>query len=236
VEEPVGYSWYHALQTRIEKRFSHGYTVQMSYTWSKAMQATEFLNPTDPLPYESISDLDRTHHLVITEIWDLPFGRGRRFGDSWSRPVDFLLGGWQLNGVVQRQSGPPLAFGDVWTLFTGDPDNVKLSKDQRNPDRWFNVDAGFNKNSAQALASNLRVSALRFSGIRGDGQSRWDFSLIKSFVIHEDVRMQYRAECINAFNHPNLFAPNTTPTSSAFGTITGQDVPRLWQMSLTLKF
>ena len=236
VEEPVGYSWYHALQTRIEKRFSHGYTVQLSYTWSKAMQATEFLNPTDPRPYESISDLDRTHHLVITGIWDLPFGRGRRFGDSWSRPVDFLLGGWQLNGVVQRQSGPPLAFGDVWTLFTGDPDNVKLSKDQRNPDRWFNVDAGFNKNSAQALASNLRVSPLRFSGIRGDGQSRWDFSLIKSFVIREDVRMQYRAECINAFNHPNLFAPNTTPTSSAFGTITGQDVPRLWQMSLTLKF
>jgi hypothetical protein len=219
------------------KRFSHGYTVQLSYTWSKAMQATEFLNPTDPRqPYESISDLDRTHHLVITGIWDLPIGRGRRFGDSWSRPVDFLLGGWQLNGVVQRQSGPPLAFGDVWTLFTGDPDNVKLSKDQRNPDRWFNVDAGFNKNSAQALASNLRVSPLRFSGIRGDGQSRWDFSLIKSFVIREDVRMQYRAECINAFNHPNLFAPNTNPTSSAFGTITGKDVPRLWQMSLTLKF
>jgi hypothetical protein len=55
-------------------------------------------------------------------------------------------------------------------------------------------------------------------------------------VIHEDVRMQYRAECINAWNHPNLSTPNTTPTSASFGTITGQDVPRLWQMSLTLKF
>jgi len=80
------------------------------------------------------------------------------------------------------------------------------------------------------------VSPLRFGGIRGDGQARWDFSLIKSFVIHEDVRMQYRAECINAWNHPNLSTPNTTPTSASFGTITGQDVPRLWQMSLTLKF
>jgi hypothetical protein len=152
------------------------------------------------------------------------------------RAVDFLLGGWQLNGVVQRQSGPPLAFGDVWTLFTGNPDDVKLPKDQRSPDRWFNVNAGFNRNSAQALASNIRVSPLRFSGIRGDGQARWDFSAIKNFVIHEDVRMQYRAESINAFNHPNLFAPNTNPTSSAFGTVTNQDVPRLWQMSLTLKF
>jgi hypothetical protein len=236
VEDPVGYTWYHALQTRIEKRFSHGYTVQLSYTWSKAMQATEFLNPTDPRPYESISDLDRTHHLVITGIWDLPVGRGRRVGNSWARPVDFFLGGWQLNGVVQRQSGPPLAFGDVWTLFTGNPDDVKLSKDQRSPDRWFNVNAGFNKNAAQVLANNIRVSPLRFSGIRGDGQARWDFSLIKSFVIHEDIRMQYRAECINAWNHPNLGTPNTNPTVAAFGTITSQDVPRLWQMSLTMKF
>ena len=236
VEEPVGYSWYHALQTRIEKRFSRGYTLQLSYTWSKTMQATEFLNPTDLRPYESLGDLDRTHHLVVTGIWDMPFGRGRKIGNTWSRPLDLLLGGWQLNGVVQRQSGPPLGFGDVWTLFTGNPDSVKLSKEQRSVDRWFNVDAGFNRNSAQALASNIRVSPLRFGGIRGDGQARWDFSLIKSFVIHEEVRMQYRAECINAWNHPNLFTPNTTPTSAAFGTITGQDVPRLWQMSLTLRF
>jgi hypothetical protein len=236
VEQPIGYSWYHALQARMEKRFSLGYTMQLSYTYSKAMQATEFLNNTDLVPYRSISDLDRTHHLVVTGIWDLPFGRARRFGTKMPRALDFLAGGWQLNGVVQRQSGPPLGFGDVWTLFTGNPSNVVLPKDQRSPDRWFNVDAGFNRNSAQALANDVRVSPLRFGGIRADGQARWDFSLIKGFVIHEQVQMQYRAECINAFNHPNLFTPNTTPTSSAFGTITSQDVPRLWQMSLTLKF
>ena len=60
--------------------------------------------------------------------------------------------------------------------------------------------------------------------------------MIKKFTIHERIQMQYRAECINAFNHPNLLGPNTSPTSSAIGTVTGQDVPRLWQMSLTLKF
>jgi hypothetical protein len=236
VEQPIGYSWYHALQTRIEKRFSHDYTLQLAYTWSKAMQATEFLNSTDTVPYRSISDLDRTHHLVVSGIWDLPFGRGRHFGNSLAKPIDFVAGGWQLNAVVQRQSGPPLGFGDVWTLFTGNPNDVVLPKDKRSPDHWFNVNAGFNRNSGQALASNIRVSALRLSGVRGDGQARWDFSAIKKFPITETIQMQFRAECINALNHPNLFAPNTNVTSAAFGTVTNQDVPRLWQMSLTLKF
>ncbi len=236
VEQPIGYTWYHALQFRTEKRFSHDYTLQLSYTWSKAMQATEFLNPTDTVPYRSISDMDRTHHLVVTGIWDLPFGRGRRFGNHLAGSVEFFTGGWQFNGVMQRQSGPPLAFGDVWTLFRGDPKNVLLPKDKRSVDQWFNVNAGFDRNSANALANNIRVSPLRFSGIRGNGQARWDFSLIKKWSITENTQMQYRAECINALNHPNLFAPNTNPTSSAFGTITNQDVPRLWQMSLTLKF
>jgi hypothetical protein len=235
VEQPIGYTWYHALQMRTEKRFSHDYTLQLSYTWSKAMQATEFLNVTDTVPYRSISDVDRTHRVVVTGIWDLPLGRGRHFGGNLAKPVDFFIGGWQLNGVVQRQSGPPLAFGDVWTLFTGDPNSVVLPKDKRSVDRWFNVD-GFNRNSAQALANNIRVSPLRFSGIRGDGQARWDFSVIKKFPITERTQMQLRAECINALNHPNLFVPNTTVTSSAFGSSTNQDAPRLWQMSLTLKF
>jgi hypothetical protein len=236
IEQPVGYTWYHALQSRLEKRFSKGYTLQASYTYSKAMQATEFLNNTDLVPYRSISDLDRTHHLVVTGIWDLPFGRGRRFGAHIPGALEFMGGGWQLNSIVQRQSGPPLGFGDVWTLFTGNPNDVVLQKDKRSPDHWFNVNAGFNKNSAQALSNNIRVSTLRFSGVRADGQARWDFSMIKKFEIHEQVHIQYRAECINAFNHPNLFTPSTTSTNAAFGTITSQDVPRLWQMSLTLKF
>jgi hypothetical protein len=236
VQEPVGYSWYHSFQARAERRFSQGYTLQLGYTWSKSMEATEFLNLTDPVPYRSLSSLDRTHKLVVSGIWELPFGRGRRFGSRMPAPVNFVAGGWQLNGVMQRQSGPPLGFGDVWTLFTGDSNKVVLSKDTRNVDRWFNTDAGFNKNSGQALASNLRVSPLRFSGVRGDGQARWDFSLIKHFRVTERVTMDFRAEVLNAWNHPNLFTPNTTPTNSAFGTITEQDVARNWTFSLKLGF
>jgi hypothetical protein len=236
VEQPVGYTWYHALQLRSEKRFSHGYTFQLAYTWSKNMQATEFLNPTDPVPSRTISDLDRMHHLVMTGIWELPFGKGKRFGSKLPAPMEFLAGGWQLNGVVQRQSGPPLGFGDVWPLFTGNPNNVVLPKDKRSVDEWFNVDAGFNRNTAQQLSNDIRVSPLRFSGVRADGEARWDFSAIKRFRVKERGDAEFRAECLNAFNHPNLFTPNTTPTSTAFGVITNQDVPRSWSFSLKLRF
>ncbi len=234
--EPVGYSWYHSLQVRGEKRFSHGHTFQLAYTWSKTMEALERLNSADPVPYESISSMDRTHRLVLSSILELPFGRGRRFGANWSKPVNFALGNWQMDIVVQRQSGPPLAFGNVWTLFKGDPNTIKLSKGERSVDRWFNINAGFNRNSSQQLASDVRVSPLRFSGLRGDGQARWDFSAIKSFPFTERAKMQFRAECLNAWNHPNLSTPNTSPTSSAFGMITSQDVPRIWQFSLQMVF
>lgn len=236
VTEPIGYSWYHSLQSRLERRFSSGFTLQLSYTWSKTMEAVEFLNAVDSRPYESVSALDRPHRLVASGIWEIPFGRSRRWGASAPRLLDFFAGGWQLNGLVQKQSGPPLGFGDVWTLFTGNPDNIRLPKNRRSVDRWFNTEAGFNRNAAQQLAGNIRVSPLRFSGIRGDGQSRWDFSAIKSFPVTERIFTQFRAECINAWNHPNLGAPNTTPTSTAFGTITSQDVPRTWQFSLKVGF
>ncbi len=234
--DPVGYSWYHSLQLSSERRFSRGFTFQLAYTWSKLMEATSFLNETDLRPYESISSLDRIHRIAASGIWELPFGRKRRFGSRWPKALDFVVGSWQINGVVQRQSGPPLDWGDIWTLFTGNPDDVKLPKSQRSVDRWFNTQAGFNRVTAQQLAYNIRVSPLRFSGLRADGQSRWDFSAIKTFKAVERLEVQVRAECINSFNHPNLFAPSTSPTSSAFGTITEQNPARTWQMSLKLKF
>jgi hypothetical protein len=234
--EPIGYSWYHSMQIRAEKRFSKGYTFNLAYTWAKTMDATSFLNASDAMPYEQISAQDRLHRFSFSFIWELPFGRGKHFGGQMPAVLNFVAGGWQLNGMVQRQSGPPLAWGDVWSNFTGDPDKVRLSKNERNPDRWFNVDAGFNRNSAQQLASNIRTSPARFSNLRADGQSRWDFSIFKNFKVTEKVNTQFRAECINAWNHPNLFAPNMTPTSSAFGQITDQDATRSWVLSLKVSF
>jgi hypothetical protein len=156
------------------------------------MEATEFLNATDPTPYESISSFDRTHRVAASGIWELPVGKGKRFGNNWATPVNFVIGNWQLSGVMTQQSGAPLGFGN--RIFTGDLKNIKLSKDQRTAERWFNVDAGFNKVAAQQLASNLRTFPLRFGGIRSDNQQRWDFSLTKTFPLTERFKAQFRAE------------------------------------------
>jgi len=234
-EEPIGYSWYHSLQTRAEKRFSHGYTFQLAYTWSKLMEAVEFLNATDPLPYESIGSFDRTHRLAVSGIWELPFGRGRHFGGNWSSPVNFVIGDWQLSGVVTRQSGAPLGFGN--RIFTGDLKNLELPNDQRTAERWFNVDAGFNKVSAQQLDRNIRTFPLRFGGVRSDIQARWDLSLTKTFKVTEKLKAQFRAETFNAFNQTNFGNPNTDPTSTAFGTITATaGDSRNWQFAFKLTF
>jgi hypothetical protein len=234
IYEPIGYAWYHSLQMRVEKRFSKGFTTQTSYTWSKNMQATEMMNDQDPTPYEVVSDLDRTHRLTSSGIFELPFGKGRHFGTNWNKWVDGLAGGWQLTGAFQYQSGGPLGFGNA--IFNGDLKNVLLPKDQRSVDQWFNVNAGFERNNALQLASNLRRFPLRFNGIRGPIQSRIDAGLIKNFVITERWKLQFRAETFNAANYANLANPNTGVTTGAFGTITGQDPPRSWQGALKLTF
>ncbi len=233
--EPIGYSWYHAMQVRAEKRFSRGYTLQFAYTWSKNMEATEFLNDSDPGPYEAISSFDRLHRVAASGIFELPFGKGRRLASNVPGWLNQAIGGWQLNAVVQRQSGPPLGFGNA--IFRGDLKNIALPKNQRSVDRWFNTDAGFERSAALQLASNIRTFPLRFSGIRADGQARWDLSLIKYFPIRERMKLQFRAEAYNAWNHPNLPGPNTAVTNTAFGTITGElRFPRRFQLALKLTF
>jgi hypothetical protein len=198
------------------------------------MQATEFMNAQDIRPYEVISDLDRTQRVTASGIWELPFGKGRHWGGSWNPVLNGIAGGWQLNGAMQYQSGAPLGFGNV--IFNGDLNNVTLPRGQRSVDQWFNVNAGFERNNALQLASNLRQFPLRFNGIRGPIQARIDFGLIKNFAITERWRLQFRAETFNVANYANLSNPNTTVTSGAFGTITGQDPPRSWQGALKLTF
>ncbi|MCU0226742.1 MAG: carboxypeptidase-like regulatory domain-containing protein [Bryobacterales bacterium] len=234
IHEPVGYGWYHSLQMRLEKRFTKSYTAQMSYTWSKNMEATEFMNLQDPTPYEVVSALDRTHRVTASGIWEIPYGKGRQFGGNLHPVVDGIFGGWQFSSSWQHQSGQPLGFGNA--IFNGDLKNVVLPSDQRSVDQWFNPNAGFVIRNEFQLASNLRRFPLRFSGIRGPVQDRLDFGLIKNFRISERFVMQFRAETFNALDFANLANPNTTVTSGAFGTITSQDPPRSWQGALKLSF
>jgi hypothetical protein len=234
-DDPAGYSWYHSLGMRAERRFSKGFTFQFGYTFSKMMEAVAFLNATDPTPYESIGSLDRPHRLTMSGIWEIPVGRKRRFGANLPAPASFVLSGWQLSGVVIRQAGAALEFGN--SIFTGNLKDIPLPKGERNVDRWFNTEAGFNRDTRQQLGSNIRTFPLRFSGVRGDGQASWDFTVLKNFPIGERATAQFRAEVYNAWNHASFNNPNTAPANTAFGRITGTSGDsRNWQFALKLTY
>jgi hypothetical protein len=213
-----GFSWYHSLQVRAERRFSRGFTVHASYTWSKFMQAIEMLNASDLHPHHVISDQDRPHHIVVSAIYELPFGRGKKWLPAAPAVVNHLVGGWSVQGIFTGQSGPPIGFGNV--AFYGDIHNIPLPRSQRTVERWFNTEAGFERDSRRQLASNLRTFPLRLTGLRADGYNDWDFSLLKNIKLRENVTFQLRAEATDAFNHPMFAAPNTSPTSTLFGQVT----------------
>ncbi|MBI4908917.1 MAG: carboxypeptidase regulatory-like domain-containing protein, partial [Acidobacteria bacterium] len=111
-----GSSWYHAAILRAEKRFSKGYTMQLSYTYSKAMEAVDYLNSSDPAPTHVVSANDRTHNLSMSAVFELPLGKGRRFLSS-SRWTDLAAGGWSFQSIYQYATGLPLGFGNA--LFYG---------------------------------------------------------------------------------------------------------------------
>jgi hypothetical protein len=241
-----GYSWYHALQMNLEKRFSKGYTLGASYSYSKFMEAVQLLNGqnetrtngSDARPTEMIAPEDRPHRIAFSGIYELPFGKGRQFFGSVSPIASLFVSGWQFSGIYSFQSGPPLEFGNV--IFTGDLNDVRLPGDQQTVQRWINTDAGFNKVAAQQLDRNVRTFPLRFGGIRAAKVSNVDFGIIKKTKLGEGSKeLQFRGEFLNAFNHPLLFAGaiNLNPTQAAFGQITSgtqANYPR--RVQLTAKF
>ena len=235
----VGSSWYHALQINLEKRFSQGLNATLSYTWSKNMTATGYLNNwlVDQGRLERvISSADRTNRLAVNWSYDLPFGQGKFFGRSLHNKVlSTVISGWQVNGIYTAQSGAPLGFGNM--IFNGDLKNIPLPKDQRTVDEWFNINAGFERDTTKQLGSNIRTMPSLFTGIRADGANNWDMSAIKNTKVGEKTQIQFRAESMNALNHPQFTAPSTSVTSTAFGTVTGEFAwPRVVQFALKVLF
>jgi len=212
-----GYSWYHSMQVRFDKRFSGGFTVQGSYAWSKFMEATTLLNDADLRPHEAISTLDRPHRVTMSGIWELPLGKGRRWLNGGPAVLDYTAGGWSFNWIFQAQSGQPLDWGNV--LFRGDIKDIVLPDGQRTVDRYFNTEAGFEKSAQRQLASNLRTFPQRLSGVRGPGFSTWDMSIIKRVNITEKLKLEFRAEAQDALNQAVFSNPNTSPTNTLFGQI-----------------
>jgi hypothetical protein len=229
-----GFSWYHGLQARLEKRLSGGLSVQYSFTYSKMMEAIAYRNPTDFRPETVISDQDRPFRSVVAWVYELPFGKGKRWGGSVAPVLSSVIGGWQAQGVYSNQSGQALGFGN--SILTCSLDQVPLSRSQRTVGQWFNTGC-FNRVSSQQLANNIQTLSTRFAGIRGPGMNNFDISVIKNTQIRESLGLQFTAEAINALNHPQFTTPNTTPTSSAFGQVTGSFAwQRIVEFGLKLRF
>jgi hypothetical protein len=230
-----GFSWYHSLQMRATRRMSHGVTASMGYVWSKTMEAVAYLNAADPRPYRTLSGSDRPHRVTGSVVWQLPIGRKRAYWNQMPKLAEGIIGNWQFSGVVIRQAGGPLNWGNI--IFNGNPDDIMLPKDERTVDHWFNTKAGFNTNSSQQLGSNVRYFPMRLSSLRNDGQAKWDVSMAKTFRVTERVEFRLRTQCFNIMNHPNFGGANVTTTSSAFGTITSTvGMPRTFQAAATLQF
>jgi len=227
-----GKSWYNSLQVGLQKRMSHGFTLGVSYTYSHWMQATEYLNAGDAKPTKMISDLDVPHRLSVSAIVELPFGNGRRFLSNAGGLLEGILGGWQLEGVYTYQSGFPIAFGAFNTTSGNTSGDLfynggAIAVGNPNTLKWFNTDAFTSILTDTATnatpVNHLRTTPYRFDDVRRDSINNLDLSLLKNVRLRGEMRLQLRAEFINALNSAYLPAPIVGQTSSTFGQVTASN-------------
>jgi hypothetical protein len=249
-----GTAFYHGGQFRVERRFATGFTLLANYTVSQLTEKVTFLNETDTNYERRIGSDDIPHRVVVSGIWELPFGRGRKFGSHWNGFVDGFIGGWQVTGIYQYQSGRPIDLSSRNIYFNGDLSRLRATITGDTVDGTFDTsgfyftDAAVQTNGVVdpakqradtriRLANNIRTFPSRISGFRRQPLNLWDLSLIKNFSVTERVRFQLRGEFLNAFNHPQFGDPNTDPTNSNFGKVTSQNnLPRNVQIGLKLVF
>jgi hypothetical protein len=228
----LGSSSYHALQLKLNKRFSSGFSVLAAYTFGKLITdtagfGTNFLDAAPGFQDvynrrldRAISPEDVSSRFVVSWVWELPFGAGRRFLANASRAVDLLLGGWQLNGIATFAAGQPVVVGNSVSTVSGAtrPHNIGRSakKTGRVQDR---LDGYFDTSVFTAPGPYEFGSAPRtLPDVRADGPQNFDISFFKSFHITERVRLQFRSEFFNIFNTPQFAAPGSDGLSSNFGT------------------
>ncbi len=257
-----GVSRYNSLQASLIKRFSHGFTFQSNYTFSKSIDDNgtglqgsggggDGVYPWTSPFYDSMikgpSDYDHTHRIVTSYVWDIPFGNQLKgIGNK-------VLGGWELTGVQQFQTGSPM------TVVSGvDNSRTGLGRDRADPvagvspdrpsgvdplNQWFNT-AAFAKNPVGTFGT------LGKGTLRGPNMFSWDMGIFKKIPLKgERLGMQFRAEFFNIFNHPMFNNPSTNISDANYGKIkatlanagsTQGDItsggPRIIQLALKLSF
>jgi hypothetical protein len=195
-------------------------------------------------------DYDRTHRWVQSGIYDLPFGKGRKFGGDARGIVNHLISGWQINAIFTVQSGRPLELPDDSNQVLERIGSAKL--DNSTFDRYFNTCyRDVNGNLQRCLSGEspvwfqrapftLRTTPDRFSDIRVPWRPTLDASLFKNIKLSERFTLQYHFETFNTLNTVIFVPPNTNFTSANFGRIPEPRnaiyFPRSIQMALKLYF
>ena len=242
---PLGATIYHSAQFKVERRFVGGFGFLSSYTFSRLFgdvgrniidfgtvggapqgnvpcgQDSKF----DRRSCRSIEPQDVTHQFVLSALYDLPFGAGRRFLSSGGALAG-IVGGFRVNGILSLRSGVPLVVRGASTKngaadrpnMVGDPE---LPSPDRTAERWFNTDA-----FAAAAPFTFGDTPRALSNARGPGFASVDLSVTRDIAFSDQFRIQLRAEAFNLFNRTNLNLPNTNFLSEEFGRITSADVPR----------
>jgi hypothetical protein len=242
---------YNSLQAKLDKRFSHGLSSLLSYTWSHSIDGASVFfgsgaNGTTIFPQNNYdlkaergdSDFDIRHRLSWSVTYELPA--------LHSGPRK-LVSGWQLNGILSLQTGQPFSVltgkGNSGTGLGNDrPDVIgDPNAGPHNVQQWFNT-AAFQDNAVLTFGNAGR------NIVRGPGFHNFDFSILKNTQLTEKVNLQFRAEFFNVTNHPNFALPSNIAAAPNFGALfqtpdaaqnnvgLGSGGPRLIQFAVKLSF
>jgi hypothetical protein len=251
---PYGFSIYHGGTLKADKRFSSGIGLLASYTWSKLIddvsttvgflgQASARQDVYNRKAERAIGSQDVAHRFVSSFVYDLPLGKGSTLGGSLPRTTNWLVGGWQFNGIITFQSGLPI-------LITQGQNNVGLFNPSQRP-AWNGKDANLSGSKDSKLAMWFATSAFKrtdaftfgntprvMPNLRRDGDKTFDLALFKNNYFNEDKwNAQLRVEFFNAFNRARFGAPGGAVDSGNFGVVGSQDnSPRQIQLALKLIF
>ncbi len=225
-----------ALQVKIEKRVLGGantgvLTWVLSYTFSKAFEQNHRLdswNLQAPAVYE-LDNTDKPHMLSFSGVWDLPFGKGRKFLNSSNPVASMLSSGWQMDWIYTYTSGYPVGWPDLINLC-GD-----WHAKNQNRYSWFNND----KSCYQTRQSyTFRLGPDRFPDIRNPATKQLNLAFEKTTSIGERYKFVIRGEAFNITNTPGYGGPNTDFNSTRFGLLPDnqQNWPRLVQVAAKFFF
>lgn len=255
---PAGIQTYNGLSARFEHRFSHGLYFLNSFTWSKSLTDSEqalesgsgyyVANPQNIYDLKNErgpSSLDVTFINTTSLVFDLPFGRGRKYGANWNRVYDAALGGWQINTINTANTGTPL---DVSYTPVAANDVTGRIPDYRgeaimrpnvivNPSGVSDtINRYYGGYTFSVPPANAPFGNAGRNAFRGPSFWQWDLGVNKSFSITERMRLQFRSEFFNVLNHTNFAIPNSNISDAAFGTIRSTFPARQIQFALKLMF